>query len=165
MGTITFEAYHIAPTSPRNTLTTIYKSIWFFFCFSFSLHVFLLSIKMHIMHGHIRERKEMPIYVSQTSYSYCASVTLQSTAFMSCTQLFYDERFLVVRWLFMSFSYNFLVLPIKKSDIDMSDKRLTKSYKSHNEPQSSHCLVVHEDAHLSYKRYKVKKPYFIGHSR
>ena len=23
------------------------------------------------------------------------------------------------------------------------------------EPQSSHCLVVHEDAHLSYKRYKV----------
>ena len=25
-----------------------------------------------------------------------------------------------------------------------------------NEPQSSHCLVVHEDAHLSYKRYKVK---------
>ena len=120
---------------------------------------------MHIMHGHIRERKEMPIYVSQTSYSYCASVTLQSTAFMSCTQLFYDERFLVVRWLFMSFSYNFLVLPIKKSDIDMSDKRLTKSYKSHNEPQSSHCLVVYEDVHLSNKRYKVKKPCFIGHSR
>ena len=24
------------------------------------------------------------------------------------------------------------------------------------EPQSSHCLVVHEDIHLSYKRYKVK---------
>ena len=42
----------------------------------------------------------------------------------------------------------------------MNDKRLTKSYKLHNEPQSSHCLVVHEDAHLSYKRYKVKKPCF-----
>ena len=34
-----------------------------------------------------------------------------------------------------------------------------------NEPQSSHCLVVHEDAHLSYKRYKVKKQYFCGYPR
>ena len=45
----------------------------------------------------------------------------------------------------------------------MNDKKLTKSYKSHNEPQSSHYLVVHEYAHPSYKRYKVKKPCFIGH--
>ena len=45
----------------------------------------------------------------------------------------------------------------------MNDKRLTKSCKSHNEPQSSHCLVVHEDAHLSYKRNKVKKLCFNGH--
>ena len=34
-----------------------------------------------------------------------------------------------------------------------------------NEPQSSHFLVVHEDAHLSYKRYKVKKFCFKGHPR
>ena len=47
----------------------------------------------------------------------------------------------------------------------MNDKRLTKSYKLHNEPQSSHCLVVHEDAHLSYKRYKVKKLCFKGHAK
>ena len=33
------------------------------------------------------------------------------------------------------------------------------------EPQSSHYLVVHEDAHLSYKWYKVEKFYFKGHSR
>ena len=32
-------------------------------------------------------------------------------------------------------------------------------------PQSLHCLVVHEDAHPSYKRYKVKKLCFIDHSR
>ena len=50
----------------------------------------------------------------------------------------------------MSFSYDFVVLPVKKSDKDMNDKQLTKSYKSYNEPQSSHCLVVHGDTHLSY---------------
>ena len=33
------------------------------------------------------------------------------------------------------------------------------------EPQSSHCLVVHEDAHLSYMRFEVKKPYFNGHPK
>ena len=33
------------------------------------------------------------------------------------------------------------------------------------EPQSSHCLVVHKDAHLSYKWYKVKKLCFKGHPR
>ena len=47
----------------------------------------------------------------------------------------------------------------------MNDKRLTKSYKLHNEPQSSHYLVVHEDAHLSYKWYKVEKFCFKGHPR
>ena len=34
-----------------------------------------------------------------------------------------------------------------------------------NKLQSSYCLVVHENAHLSYKRYKVKKPCFNGHLR
>ena len=47
----------------------------------------------------------------------------------------------------------------------MNDIRLTKLYKSHNEPQSSHYLVVHEDAHLSYKRYKIKKLCFNGHPK
>ena len=47
----------------------------------------------------------------------------------------------------------------------MNDKRLTKSCKSHNKPQSSHCLVMHGDAHLNYKRYKVKKPCFNGHPK
>ena len=55
--------------------------------------------------------------------------------------------------------------PKKRVIEDMNDKNLTKSYKSHNEPQSSHCLVVHKDAHLSYERYKVKKPYFNGHPK
>ena len=33
------------------------------------------------------------------------------------------------------------------------------------EPQSSDCLVVHEDAHLSYKWYKVEKLCSKGHPR
>ena len=33
------------------------------------------------------------------------------------------------------------------------------------EPQSSHCLVVHEDAYLNYKRYKVAKFCFKSHPR
>ena len=47
----------------------------------------------------------------------------------------------------------------------MKDKGSTKLYKSHNEPQTSHCLTVHEDAYLSYKKYKVKKPCFNGHPK
>ena len=50
-----------------------------------------------------------------------------------------------------AFLLGFLVIPVKKSDKVMNDKRLTKSYKTHNEPQSSHYLVVHEKTHLSYK--------------
>ena len=79
--------------------------------------------------------------------------------------MFYDWWVLVVRCLFMLFSYNFLVIPVKKSDKTINNKRLTKSYKSHNEPQSSHCLVMHEDAYLSYRRYKVKKYWFFGHPK
>ena len=53
---------------------------------------------------------------------------------MSCTQMFYDWQVLMVRWLFMHFSYDFVAIPVKKSDKDMNDKKLTKSYKSYNEP-------------------------------
>ena len=74
MGTIIFEVYHITPTSPRNTHATLSKA--YSFCFSCSLHIFLLSI----------------------------SYTITSMAFMNHTQIFYDWWVLVVRWLFMSFS-------------------------------------------------------------
>ena len=79
--------------------------------------------------------------------------------------MFYDWRVLVMKWLFMPFSKKILVLPINKSDIDMTNKKLTQSYKSHNEPQSSHCLVLHEDAHLSNKWYKVKKLFSMAIQR
>ena len=61
MGTITFEVYHITPISPRNMLATIFKSILILFDFVFFAY---FSFK-HSMHGHIREREEVPNYVSQ----------------------------------------------------------------------------------------------------
>ena len=43
---------------------------------------------------------------------------------------------------------------------------MVKDQPNHiKEPQSSHYLVVHEDAHLSYKRYKVEKLCFKGHPK
>ena len=56
MGIITFKVHPITPTFPRDTLVTIFKSILILFAFDFSLHIFF-SFE-HIMHGHIRERKE-----------------------------------------------------------------------------------------------------------
>ena len=65
IGTITFKVHLITPTSPKNMLATIFKSILILFAFWFSLHILFLF--EHIMHGHIREREEMPNYVSLTS--------------------------------------------------------------------------------------------------
>ena len=72
MGTITFEVHHITLTSPRNTLATIYKSILILLAFHILCIFFLLSIKRHIMHKDMGERKEIPIYVSQTSFFFFA---------------------------------------------------------------------------------------------
>ena len=37
--------------------------------------------------------------------------------------IIHDWQVLVVRWLFIPFSYNFLVLPVKKSNMSMRYKR------------------------------------------
>ena len=84
---------------------------------------------------------------------------------MNCTHIFYDWRVLVVRWLSMPFSKDFLVISFKKSDKDMNDKDQPKHTNHINEPHSSHCLIVHEDAHLSYKWYIVDKFCFKCHQR
>ena len=56
METIAFKVYHITPTSLRNTLATIFKSILILFAFVLFAY---FSVK------HIREREEVPNYVSQ----------------------------------------------------------------------------------------------------
>ena len=95
-GTITFEIHLITPTSPRNTLAIIFKSILILFAFSFllitSLHIFLLSTMKHIMHGYIRERRKYPLY-ENTFFLLCKCYTLLSTAFMNCTKVFMIDKF------------------------------------------------------------------------
>ena len=53
------------------------------------------------------------------------------------TEVIHDCRALVVRWLFMHFSYNFLVLPVKKSDMSVKHKRLLNRTHHKHEPQNS----------------------------
>ena len=64
------------------------------------------------MHGHIRERKEIPM-ISDIPILLCLSIQMS----------FYDWRTTVVRWLLMPFSQDFLVLPVKKSDMSVKYKR------------------------------------------
>ena len=59
METITFKLHPITPTSPRKHACNHIESIFDLFAFSF-LCIFLF---MQNMHGHIRDRKEMLMYV------------------------------------------------------------------------------------------------------
>ena len=91
MGTITFEVHPITPTSPGNTLATIFKNMLILLAFDF-LCIFLFE---HIMHGHIRERKEIPSYVKPKNQNFTVP---------KHTNVIHDCQTLVVRWLFMPFS-------------------------------------------------------------
>ena len=106
MGTITLEVHLITPTSLRNTLATILKVLWFFLLL-FSLHIFLLS------RAYKRE-KNLPNHVNLKYHTF---------AMPKHTDVINDWQVLVVRWLFMHFSYDFLVIPIKNSDMSMRYKR------------------------------------------
>ena len=53
------------------------------------------------------------------------------------TDVIHDWRALVVRWLFMPFSYDFLVLPVKKSDMSVKYKTQLNLIHHKQEPQSS----------------------------
>ena len=91
MGTIIFEVYHITPTSPRNTLTTIFKSILIFLLFIFFAY---FSFWTYHAWAYI-ERKEILNYVSQKHHNFTMPKHID---------VIHDWRALVVRWLFMSFS-------------------------------------------------------------
>ena len=78
---------------------------------------------------------------------------------------YYDWWATVVRWLFMPFSLDFLVLPVKKSDMSVKYKRQLNLTHHKQRATKITCLVVHRDSHLIYKRYKVQKKIFNGHPR
>ena len=69
MRTITFEVHHITLTSPRNMLSTIFKSILILLAFIFFALIFF-SFE-HIMHGHIKEREEILNYVKPQTSQFC----------------------------------------------------------------------------------------------
>ena len=61
METITFEVHPITPIFLETRLQSYLKAFWFF------LHLFFFAYFLlfeHSMYGHIRERKEIPNYVS-----------------------------------------------------------------------------------------------------
>ena len=61
MGTVTFEVHPITPTSPRNTLVTIFKSILILLLL-FSLHILFFFLAYHAW-AYKRENK-YPIMLS-----------------------------------------------------------------------------------------------------
>ena len=67
MGTITFEVNPITPTSPRRHACN-HISILILFAFIFFAK---FSFVKYIMHGHIRERKEIPNYVKLLTLHFC----------------------------------------------------------------------------------------------
>lgn len=90
METITFEVHHITPTSLRNMLATIFKSILNLFTFIF----FAYFLFEHIMRGHIREKRNTQL-CKPKHYKF---------AMPKHTNVIHDWWDLVVRWLFMHFS-------------------------------------------------------------
>ena len=120
----------------------------------------------HIMYGHIGERKEFPNYVSWTSWFCYASATSYRARILGIA-----HRFL---WL-MSFSGEMVIYAFFLGFYSPSRQRewfkiwKIRDQPNHTnhikEPQSSHCLIAHEDAHLSYWWYKVEKLCFKGHPR
>ena len=65
------------------------------------------------MHGHIREKRN--IQLCKPKY--------HNFVMSKHTNIIHDWKALMVRWLFIPFSKNFLVLPVKNSDMNMRYKR------------------------------------------
>ena len=76
------------------------------------------------MHGNIRDRKEISNYVNHLTLPKHTDVI--DIALLLCRSIqmsFYDWQATVVRRLFMPFSYDFLVIPVKNSDMSVKYKR------------------------------------------
>ena len=130
MGTITFKVHPITPTSPRiHSCNHIWKHFlsfcfWFYFaCFSFK----------YIIHGLIRERRNTQWYLT---FQFC-NHWHHTFTLPKHTDVIHDWRAIVVRWLFMPFSQDCLVFPVKKSDTSVKYKRQLNLTHHKQEPQSS----------------------------
>ena len=80
------------------------------------------------MHEHIKERKEIPNDVKFLTLHFCYADAYRCHFMIDAT---------VVRWLFMPFSLDFLVIPIKNSDTSVKYKILLNLTHHKHKPQSS----------------------------
>ena len=89
------------------------------------------------MHGHIRERKKIPNNVKHLTFQFAMPkhTNVIDIALLLCRSIpvsNYDWRVTMVRWLFMPFSQDFLVLPVKKSDKSVKfKKQLNRTHHKH----------------------------------
>ena len=146
MGSITFEVHHITLTSPKNTLTTIFKSILILFAFIF----FAYFLFEHIMHGNIRERRNTQLCKPKTS-QFC-----YAGAYRCYTWLASFSGEIVIYAFLLEFSSP----SCQKEWLKYKEWKITWSYSSQTQATKLTCFVVHRDAHLSYKKYKIKKTLF-----
>ena len=92
------------------------------------------------MHGHIRERDEIPNDIWHSNFAMPKYTNVIDTALLLCRSIqvsFYDWQATMMRWLLMPFSQDFLVLPVKKSDTNVKYKRQPNFTHHKQEPQSS----------------------------
>ena len=92
------------------------------------------------MHGHIRERKEIPNAIRHSNFAMPKHTNVIDTALLLCRSIhvsFYDWQATMMRWLLMPFSQDFLVLPVKKSDTSVKYKRRLNLTHHKQEPQNS----------------------------
>ena len=80
------------------------------------------------MHGHIRDRKEIPTDVKLLTLYFAMPkhTDVIDTAPLLCHSIhvsYYDWWATVVRWLLIPFSQDFSVISVKKSDTSIKYKR------------------------------------------
>ena len=123
------------------------------------------------MHGHIRERKEIPNDGKHLTFQFCYAKAHKCHWHCSFVM---QKHIGIILWLasnngemvIYTFLLGFSSHSHQKEWFKIWKIRDQPNHTNHiQEPQSSHCLVVHEDAHLNYRRYKVEKLYFKRHPR
>ena len=125
MRTITFEVHSITPTFPRNTLTTIFKSIVILFAFIFFAY---FSLKQ-TMHVHIRDRKEIPNYVKHLTFHF-RYVEAYKSHFMIGRQRWWDGYLCISLRIFLSFSSKRMIRVLSTRD-DLTLLITNMSHKAH----------------------------------
>ena len=120
------------------------------------------------MHGHIRERDEIPNDIWHSNFAMPKHTNVIDTALLLCRSIqvsFYDWQATIMRWLLMPFSQDFLVFFVKKSDMSVKYKRQLNLTHHKQEPQSSLTYLCIEILIWATNDTKFRKLCFNGHPR